>query len=269
MVDFEIKPGDFMRARIVPAKGFHTFSGSVLHIPSDGTVEQRAKIYKSAIDFQMKNPLLAFKDNDEKLRKSRESVRRQYEDFVSYFGSDEIFGTGKEILSKYQSFFDYLAFEKKDPRSGQPAASAYEKKTGRSYNSLRVDLPEPLLQSHDVGMLCDPVEGFSFLIQYLEFIEIFQYPEQHLDKEETMELVMDYLESESVSDVPFRRVAEKYPDNFNQVISYHREQEGFSSVHIDDLMMEFKPDSFDKLPGVVSILDSEMTELARSGKEES
>ena len=77
---------------------------------------------------------------DGKPKKSRESVRRQYEDFVSYFGSDEIFGTGKEILSKYQSFFDYLAFEKKDPQSGQPAASAYEKRTGRSYNSLRVDL---------------------------------------------------------------------------------------------------------------------------------
>ena len=118
-------------------------------------------------------------------------------------------------------------------------------------------------------MLCNPVEGFSFLIQYLEFIEIFQYPKQHLDKEETIELVMGYLKSESVSDVPFRRVAEKYPNNFNHVISYYREQEGFSSVHIDDLMMEFKPDSFDKLPGVVSILNYEMTELARSGKEES
>lgn len=37
---------------------------------------------------------------------------------------------------------------------------------------------------------------------------------------------------------------------------------------IDDLMREFKPDSFKKLPGIVSILDAEMARLARSAKEE-
>jgi hypothetical protein len=146
---------------------------------------------------------------------------------------------------------------------------AYERKTGKPYHSLTVDLPEPLLRSQDVGMLCDPVDGVSFLIHYRQFIDVFQYPEQYLGKEETEDLVLGYLESDSISDVPFRRVAKKFPHNFSQVIAYYRAQEGFFSDQIEDLMREFKPDSFDKLPGNVAVLDSEMARLARSAKEES
>jgi len=269
MVNFEVKPGDFLSARIVPAKGFHIFSGSVGTIEWDGSEGQRVKIYKTAIDFQMKHPGLAFKDNEEKLQKSLESTRRQYEDFVSYFGSDEILGTGKDILHKYQGFFDYLAFEKKDAESGEPIALAYERKIGKPYHSPTVNLPEPVLHSQDVGMLCDPVEGLSFLIDYRRFIDVFQYPEQYLGKEETEDPVLGYLESDSISDVPFRRVAKKFPHNFNDVVAYYRDQEGFFSDQIEDLMMEFKPDSFDKLPGIVAVLDGEMVRLARSAKEES
>lgn len=268
MVNFQVEPGDFLTARIVPAKGFHIFSGSVGIIRWDGSEGQRAKIYKTAIDFQMKHPGLAFRDNEEKLQKSLESVRRHYEDFVGYFGSDEIFGTGKDIFHKYQGFFDYMALEKKDPKSGRTIASAYEKKTGKPYHSPTVDLPEPVLRSQDVGMLCDPIEGISFLIDYRRFIDVFQYPEQYLGKEETEELVLGYLESESISDVPFRRVAKKFPHNFNHIIAYYRDQKGFLSDHIEDLMMEFKPGSFDKLPGVVTVLDTEMVRLGRSAEEE-
>lgn len=267
MDNFKVKPGAFMVTRIVPAKGFHVFSGGAMTIGSDENEEQRASIYRSAIDMQMKNPRLAFKDNEEKLKKSLESVRKQYEDFVNYFGTDKIFGTGKEILPKYQEFFNYLVFEKKDPKNGQPAALSYEKATGETYQLPKMDLPESVLQSKDVGMLCDPVEGISFLIDYRQFIAVFRYPEQHLGKEETENLVLGYLESDSISDVPFRRVAREFPHNFNKVISYYRDQEGFFSDQIDDLMMEFKPETFDKLPGIVAVLDSEMSRLSRMAKE--
>ncbi|MEA1946351.1 MAG: hypothetical protein U9N83_03495, partial [Thermodesulfobacteriota bacterium] len=267
MDNFKVKPGAFMVARIVPSKGFHVFSGGAMTIGSEENEEQRASVYRSAIDMQMKNPRLAFKDNEEKLRKSLKSVRKHYEDFANYFGTDEIFGTGKEILPKYQEFFNYLVFEKKGPKNSQPAALSYEKSTGETYQLPKMDLPESVLQSKDVGMLCDPVEGISFLIDYRQFIDVFRYPEQHLGKEETEDLVLGYLESDSISDVPFRRVARKFPHNFNKVISYYRDQESCFSDHIDDLMMEFKPETFDKLPGIVAVLDSEMSRLSRMAKE--
>ena len=65
----------------------------------------------------------------------------------------------------------------------------------------------------------------------------------------------------------FRRIARKFPHNFNKVISYYRDREGFFSDQIDDLMMEFKPKAFDKLPGIVAVLDSGMSRLYRMAKE--
>jgi hypothetical protein len=56
MDDLEVKSGDFLFARIVPAKGFHIFSGAVTIIEWDGSDDQRATMYKIAMDFQMKNP---------------------------------------------------------------------------------------------------------------------------------------------------------------------------------------------------------------------
>jgi hypothetical protein len=117
--------------------------------------------------------------------------------------------------------------------------------------------------------MCDPLEGISFLIQYRKFIDIFEDPDRHLGRYETEDLVIEYLESDSVLDIPFRKVAHKFPDNFKKVIEYLGQQEGFDAIEVEDLIQEFKPDSFNKLPTTVAILDSEMTDLARLADEES
>ena len=71
-------------------------------------------------------------------------------------------------------------------------------------------------------------------------------------------IIMGYLESDTISDVPFRRAAKRYPENFKTVIDYYAEQEGFETDTINDLMMTFKPASYDKLPSIVVVLDPEI-----------
>ena len=51
-------------------------------------------------------------------------------------------------------------------------------------------------------------------------------------------------------------------------MEYLGDQEGFEAVEIDDLMREFKPHTFSKLPTTVVILDSEMTHLAKLADKE-
>jgi len=259
--DHHFHPGDFLFGRIVPAKNFHIFSGGVRPFGSErsGSEVIRAKVYREALELQMRNPRLAFKDNPEKLQKSEESARKYYEDFVECFGGDEVTGTGKEILIRYRSFFEYLLRELPD-RDKADRAGVYPPE---------VKLPDEILDSDDVGMLCDPLEGLCFLIDYGRFVDVFRSPERHIGREETKELVMGYLDSDSVSDVPLRRMAERFPENFKRVIEYYQDQEGFFSTDIEDLMWEFKPDSFEKLPGIVTILDAEMVRLAKSSEKES
>jgi hypothetical protein len=103
---FELAPGDCVHARIVPAKGFHVFSGMLSRFESDGSQEFRVWMYQTAARLQMRVPRLAFKDNEEKLKKSLQISRETHEDFVGFFGSDEVVGTGRDIQEKYRAFMD-------------------------------------------------------------------------------------------------------------------------------------------------------------------
>ena len=215
-------------------------------------------MYQMAARMQTENPARALADNPEKLKKSREAVQRQYNDFINYFGKDEVFGTGKEIRQYYQDFFDYQVFELQDPDTGLSKAEEFKKMTGKSYKPPKPKFPHNLLRNKDVAMLCDPVDSLTFLEEYGLFIEIFTDPDKHLRMPYAEDVVMGYLESDTISDVPFRRAAKRYPENFKTVIDYYAEQDGFTAGDIEDLMQTFKPESYDKLPGIVVVMDQEI-----------
>ena len=266
-INLDLKPGSFLAARIVPCREFHLFSGIATVLATNPTERERAAFYKTAIELQLRNPELALRDNEEKLQKSIEAVRRQYQDFIAFFGSDEVLGTGEEILQKYQGFFDYVAVGKRDPATGLLGTQAYEELTGAPYRPVKVSLPDEVRKSDDVGMVCDGVEGMHFLLEYRQFLEVFHHPDQYLGTKEAEETVLGYLYSDSIPGVPFRRMAGRLPDNFRRVMAYYRDQEGLISDKLEDLMAKFKPDTSDKLPGIVTILDPEMARLARSAQE--
>jgi len=257
--DHGFRPGDFLYARIVPAMNFHLFSGNVRLLPGDGSTSEafRAKVYREAMELQAGNPRLAFIDNPEKLQKSRDLVRKYHDAFVRHFGADEVIGTGKSILLQYRGFFEYLARDLRDPN----------KEDGASPYSPEVELPDKVLESDDVGMLCDPVEGIFFLIDYGRFIDVFRSPEQHMGKAETEELVAGYLKSDSISDVPLRRMAERFPESFKRVIEQFQDEGGSYPTDIEDLMWEFKPWTFKKLPTIVTVLDTRMASLAKKAEQ--
>jgi hypothetical protein len=263
MEDPGFQPGDFLVSRIVPALGFHIFSGAVSIAQTDGSEQQRAEMYQTAFEIQLKNPRMAFRDNPEKLQKSLQAVREEHKDFVNYFGADEVLGTGKEILQKYRAFFKHQLFEKVHPKTGLTPAQLFEKDSGTVYRPPKVRLPKKMQRSRDVAMLYDPQEGLSFLIDYRRFIDVFQSPLEHFGKEESEELVLGYLESDTVSDLPFRRAAWRFPRNFKKLMRRYVSIEEGDAGEVDDLMMQFKPYTMQKFPRVVTLLDDEMARLSR------
>ena len=266
---FEI--GDFINARITPVGDFHTFSGVVAKIPCDGSDKERGDIYRLAFETQTRYPRKAFKDNDKKLKASMELLQKSYNDFIDYFGTDELIGAGWEMAQKYQDFLRYGVFEKRDPETGLSNAEKHERKLGKIYRLPPVNFPETLLEQSGVGMLFDPAQGISFLEEYDSFVDIFSNPDTHIGglirKREVEDVIIGYLESDSISDMPFRKMAEKFPDNFARVIEYVLNWEGFSVNMIDELMLHYKPQTFDKLPNNVAVFDSEMIRFAQLGEE--
>jgi len=150
-------------------------------------------------------------------------------------------------------------------------AEKHERELGKTYRLPPVNFPETLLEQSGVGMLFDPAEGISFLEEYDSFIDIFSNPDTHIGglirKREVEDVIMGYLESDSISDMPFRKMAERFPDNFARVIEYVLNWEGFSVNMIDELMLHYKPQTFDKLPTYVAVFDSEMIRFVRLGEE--
>jgi len=251
----DVHRGDFLIGRIVPALGFHIFSGAHSPVPLDGKARVRDEMYQIAAIMQTEHPERALADNPEKLQKSREAVRKMYTDFVSYFGKDEVFGTGKEIRQYYKDFFDFQIFEMRDPDTGKTRAEEFEKRTGKRYKPPKQKFPRELLRNKDVAMLCDPVESLIFLEEYGLFLKIFTDPDKHLGTSYAADVIMGYLESDTISDVPFRRAAQRFPDNFKKVINYFAEQEDFVADNLEDLIQAFKPESYEKIPSIVVVMD--------------
>jgi hypothetical protein len=237
--------GDFLMARIVPAGHFHLFSGSAGIYKWDGSRRHRA-----AVDMQMQFPNLAFRDNEEKLMKSRETVREQHEAFVEVFGSDEIVAPGVELEEKYRQFVDnwnrHHTVEGVEGQSSPP----------------KFDLPSSFRRDPAAGLLSDPNEGFQFLGDYGGFLDLFARPQEHIGRPETVELLFAYLEDPVISDVPFRRVQKRFPEAFKKMLDSYQDEFDATVRDVDDLMRIFKPQTVEKLPGTVVVLNSDITYIA-------
>jgi hypothetical protein len=247
--------GDFIMARIVPAGRLHLFSGSAGIYKWDGSRRHRAAMYRAAVDMQMQFPNLAFRDNEEKLMKSREAVREQHEVFAEVFGCDEIVAPGLKLKEKYRQFLDHWNRHHAGTDAVGPSSPP------------ELDLPSSLRRDPAAGLLSDPVEGFLFLRDYGGFLDLFARPQEHIGRPETVELLFAYLEDPVISDVPFRRVQKRFPEAFNKVLANCRHEFDVSVENVDDLMRIFKPKTFDKLPGTVVVLDSEITRIAAQERE--
>lgn len=64
-----------------------------------------------------------------------------------------------------------------------------------------------------------------------------------------------FIQPDTISDVPFRRAAKRYPENFKTVIDYYAEQENFVADSLEDLIQMFKSESYEKIPSIVVVMD--------------
>ncbi len=249
--------GDFLLARIVPAGRFYLFSGGTSIYKWDGSRRHRAEMYRAAIGMQMTFPDLAFRDNEEKLMRSRKAIREQHAFFMEVFGSDEIVAPGMELEKKYRQFVEHWNRDHAGEDAGRPSSLP------------ELDLPSSVRRDPAAGLLSDPVEGFLLLKKYGGFLDLFARPQEHIGRSETLNFFFDYLNDPVISDIPFRRVQKRFPQAFNTVLDYYKEEFEETVKNVDDLMRVYKPETFDKLPGTMVVLSSEIIRIASQETENS
>ena len=91
-----LKKGEYMMAKIIPLENFHLFTGLIEKLAT----KKKEEIYQIVLEIQLNNPKMAFIDNLQRLEQAYKIQEDEYDDFVTFFGSDEIVLSGQEVAEK-------------------------------------------------------------------------------------------------------------------------------------------------------------------------
>jgi Domain of unknown function (DUF6398) len=234
-----IRPGCFMTARIVPAGGEWMLSGAQkLFAATD-----RAAMLRLAAELATEHPRLVFR-NPEKVAQGWELARKQRALFIEHFGSDLVIVPGSEVASRMSGFLTW--------RTRRALAE-----TGTAAGSLDADaaaltpafdVPRDLASASTVALICDETEGLMYLANFRLVQEAFENPGLAADPEHR-QAVLGYLRADSISALPFRRLAEADTTRASQLFQRLLKKPSFSWERDGEaLLRKHKPWCFGAKP---------------------
>ncbi|MGH3167938.1 MAG: hypothetical protein ACRDN0_18905 [Trebonia sp.] len=240
---------DFILARLVPmAPGAWTISGSVTPIPR----ENAKVVAELALEWLQSRPQLAFR-NPEKARLGWEMMREDREDFIRFFGSDQVAIPAAEAESRINDYYrqrQEKALAKQAPGQPLPEVTA-------GIDRPFFVMPESLNSLDTIGVVFDETDGLSFLPDFGLLEELFASPELAAD-ERYADALLGYLDSGSIYPGVLRRLAVADQDAADRVYRTVLKKPSFTWAKQGDLLLrKRKPWYFkrDRYPGVTPASD--------------
>jgi hypothetical protein len=219
---------DFVLARLVPmGSGAWTFSGSMTPFP-----RANAKVVAElALEWRASSPRLVFR-NPEKERAGWDVTRKDLENFIEFFGGDQVIIPAAEAEGRVNAYY----------RQRQEKALAEQSpELPRSEVTAGVDrpffaMPESLRSLDTIGVIFDEKDGLSLLPDFGMLEELFARPEMAADKRYA-DALLGYLDSESINPGVLRRLAVAHPDTADQVFSAVLRQPSFTWAKQGDKLL--------------------------------
>ncbi len=163
--------------------------------------------------------------------------RAERERFIRYFGADLVIVPGDQLtdrLRHYQHFSQEVA-------AGRPTAGPVAEAEPPVF-----DLGDELTDCDTVGIIYDQTEGLNFYAEFGHVEAVFADPAL-LRRRLPRQRLIDYLDDDSVSPLPFRRLAERYPDTAGTVFARLLHRPGFDwNRDGEALLRERKAAFFDR-----------------------
>jgi hypothetical protein len=233
-----MEPGRFMIARIVPIGVGWMLSGTQQTLDAS----QRAGVLRVAAELAAEHPRLVFR-NPEKVTQGWELARKQRAMFIEFFGSDLIIVPGQEVGARMNDFFTWYTrrvLEEADPASSLDADVTAQTPV--------FDVPDDLASAPTVALVYDETEGLTFLANFALVREAFENPGLAADREHR-QAVLGYLKADSISALPFRRLAETDTARASQLFQHLLKKPGFSWERDGEaLLRKHKPWCFEAEP---------------------
>jgi len=208
------------------------------------------------------NPRLVFR-NPGKVTQGWELARKQRAMFIEFFGSDLIVVPGPEVASRMNGFLAW--YTRRVLEEADPAASSLD--AGVAARTPAFSVPRDLTSAPTVALAYDETEGLVFPGNFALVREAFEDPGLAANPEHRR-AVLGYLKADSISALPFRRLAGADTGRATQLFQHLLKKPGFSWERDGEaLLRKHKPWCFEANPlPPVTPLSSELAEALPSSR---
>jgi len=251
-----MEPGCFTIARIVPIGVGWMLSGTQQTFGAS----QRAVVLQVAAGLAAEHPGLVFR-NPEKVTQGWDLAHKQRAMFIEFFGSDLIVVPGPEVASRMNGFLAW--YTRRVLEEAGSAASSLDADVAARTPAFSV--PGDLAGAPTVALAYDETEGLMFLANFALVREAFENPGLAADSEHR-QAVLGYLKADSISALPFRRLAGADTARASQLFQHLLKEPGFSWERDGEaLLRKHKPWCFGAKPQPpVTPLSSELAKALPS-----
>ncbi|HWG00508.1 MAG TPA: hypothetical protein VG164_01510 [Trebonia sp.] len=214
------------------------------------------RVARLAIDAATRDPELVFR-NPDKLKQGWEHMRRDREEFLAFFESDELVLPTAEAGGRLNAYY-------KRRRAALLAARGRHRQVSDSGETTFV-MPSGFFEFATVGVIYDDIEGFAVVPEYGMLRALFADPALAADREHA-NVLRAYLREAAIPPLPLRRLAAAFPAaNVDEVYRKVLGNRGFTWAHHGEaLLRKRKPGYFEAEPTPgVAVLSDRVLELAR------
>ncbi|MEH2401450.1 hypothetical protein [Nostoc sp.] len=276
-----LKVGEILLTRISPVTdSYWMFSGPYTMMGKLG----KPKLAVAIGNFKENYKSNLYSDAPDLLEEAWESVAQYHQQFVDFFGTDEITLPGYQLNKKIAQFQELIA-EKSFAAAGidtskslaevaeaagitdeeikaaaqefgadsNAVSQMFNSKSGNSKMVMpKVDLPAELKKAEQVTALSDPRWGQIFLPTYSR-IQAILSAEDWQSIEGAEKLIRYYLEDKSINAFIWHRLAQQYPTQLERVLQKYLQRPFSLESDLDALLEEFNKPIEPELPEIASV----------------
>jgi len=247
------------------AEGF--FAGTLLPLATDDSAWLAAgdeisypaadarQVARLAIDLATREPELVFR-NEEKAKQGWVYMRRDREEFIAFFGSDELVLPTLEAEGRLNAYYRMR-------RDSAAAARGRHRAVSETGETTFV-MPEGFFEFDTVGIIYDERDGFVVVPEYGMLREMFADPSLAADPAHA-NVLRAYLREDAIPPLPLRRMADSFPGNVDPVFRRVLGNRNFTwSQNGRALLQKRKPGYYqaEPTPGV-AVLSDRLLALAK------
>jgi hypothetical protein len=217
------------------------------------------QVARLAIDIATREPDLVFR-NPDKVTQGWEHMRRDREEFLAFFGTDELVLPTLEAEGRLNAYY-------RRRRDAALAARGRHRAVSEAGETTFV-MPDGFFEFDTVGIIYDERDGFVVVPEYGMLRAMFADPALATDREHA-NVLRAYLREDTIPPLPLRRMAAAYPGSVDAVFRRVLGNRNFNwNANGPGLLRKRKPGYYESepTPGVAVLSDRLMALAQGAGR---